>query len=90
MNKRLGEICGLVSRPASFRYFRVRHARQLKAWPAANIGHIAKGHNGFAYEGYLPRAPRLRAGEYRTRGEPPNLSRIPRIDSPGLLRFVWD
>ena len=35
----------LVSCPASFWYFRVRHARQCKAWSAGNIRHIAKGHN---------------------------------------------
>ena len=34
-----------VSCPASFWYFRVRHARQCKAWSAGNIGHIRKGHN---------------------------------------------
>ena len=31
--------------PASFWCFRVRHARQCKAWSAGNIGHIGKGHN---------------------------------------------
>ena len=31
--------------PASFWCFRVRHARQCKAWSAGNIGHIGKDHN---------------------------------------------
>ena len=35
----------LASCPASFWYFRVCHARQCKAWPAGNIGRIAKGRN---------------------------------------------
>ena len=35
----------LVSCPASFWCFRVRHARQCKAWSAGNIGHIGKDHN---------------------------------------------
>ena len=35
----------LVSCPASLWCFRVRHARQCKAWSAGNIGHIGKDHN---------------------------------------------
>ena len=50
-----------VSCPESFWYFRVRHARQCKAWSAGNIGRIRKGHNAVCMRGVSPRAPRLKA-----------------------------
>ena len=49
----------VVSR--AFWRFRVRHARQCKAWSAGNIGHIRKGHNAVCMRGVPPRAPRLKA-----------------------------
>ena len=43
--KENGVYTHLVPCPASFWCFRVRHARQCKAWSAGNIGHIGKDHN---------------------------------------------
>ena len=61
--------------PVSLWYFRVRPARQCKAWSAGNIKHIGKGHNA---AGALPD---VAAGHVNVHGHRHALrSSGPRID----------